>query len=153
MQAVPCSNCGAMATPQADGRTYRCGYCGTVIQVAVEAAQIAAGMRLDLGHMDTFLTQLATTLSQGFAEKTVIQANGGYVLSVTIDLDPDHYIARREGPRVVAEYKKVVRGVALRTQALPLDQWVEKLTGSLAKHANTNARAAWVLQRLSGGRG
>ena len=150
MQPVPCSNCGAMSTPQADGRTYLCAYCGTKTQVAIDAQQIAAGMRLDLSHVETFLPQLATTLSQGFSERTVIQANGSYVLSVTIDLDPDHYIARREGPRVVAEHKKVVRGIALRTQALPLDQWVDKLTGSLAKHANTNARAAWVLQRLGG---
>jgi hypothetical protein len=150
MQPVPCSNCGAMSNPQADGRTYLCPYCGTKTQVAVDAQQIAAGLRLDLSHMETFLTQLANTLSQGFSEHTVIQANGGYVLSVAINLDPDHYLARREGQHVVAEHKKVVRGIALRTQALPLDQWVEKLCGSLARHANTSARAAWVLQRLSG---
>jgi hypothetical protein len=151
MQPVPCANCGAMMTPmQQDGRTYACPYCRTQVQVAVDARQIAAGMALDLSNMEVFLAQLANTLSQGFGEHTRIQANGSYVMHVEIDLDPDHFIARRDGHHVVAEHKKVVRGIALRTHALPLDRWVEQLTEALARHANANARAAWVLSKLTG---
>lgn len=150
MQPVPCANCGAMMQPQPDGRTYGCPYCRTFVQVAIDGRQLAAGMQLDLANMEVFLAQLANTLTQGFAEHTRVQANGSYVLAVELDLEPDHFIARREGQHVVAEHKKVVRGIALRTHALPLDRWVEQLTDALARHANTNARAAWVLSRLSG---
>jgi hypothetical protein len=154
MQPLPCSNCGAMMAPQPDGRTYACGYCRTQVQVAIDGRQIAAGMALDLSSVEVFLAQLANTLSQGFAEHTRIEANGRDVIAVEIDLDPDHFTARRHGREVVAEHKKVVRGVALRTHALPLDRWVEQLTEALARHANTNARAAWVLGRLGhGGQG
>ena len=33
-----------------------------------------------------------------------------------------------------------------------MDRWVQLLTEALARHANTNARAAWVLANLGGGR-
>jgi hypothetical protein len=33
---------------------------------------------------------------------------------------------------------------------MAVDRWVQMLTESLARLANTNARAAWVLQRISG---
>lgn len=150
MQPVPCANCGAMMVPSPDGRTYVCRYCQTHVQVAVDASQIAAGMRLDLSNVEAFLAHLAGTLSQGFAERTKIEAHGQRVHAIEIDLDPDHFIARREGAEVVAEHKKVVRGIALRTNRPPLDRWVELLTEALARHANTNARAAWVLGKLTG---
>jgi len=149
---VRCDNCGANMTPQWDGRVYACPYCRTQMQVAIGADQIAAGMALDLANVDAFLSRLAQTLHQGFAEHTRIQANGATVMSIEIALDPDYFSVWREGNHAVAQHKKVVRGVALRTRRLALDQWIEMLTQSLANHANTNARAAWVLSQIGGGR-
>jgi len=149
---VPCNYCGAMMQPQWDGRVYSCPYCKTQQQVAIGADQIAAGMALDLANIDAFFAKLASTLHQGFHEHTKIQANGTYVMSIEIDLTPEHFVARREGSQVVAQHKKVVRGIALKTQTLALDRWVEKLTHALASHANQNARAAWVLGQLGGKR-
>lgn len=149
-QPVPCANCGAMATPLPDGRTYKCTYCGTQVLVAIEGHQIAAGMRLDLQNADAFLSQLANTLSVGFAENTRINANGRYVLAIEVDVEPDVFIAQRAGNQVVTQHKKMVRGIALRTQTLPIDYWFELLTHGLARHANKNIRAAWVLGKLTG---
>lgn len=151
-QPVACKNCGAMMTPQPDGRTYACAYCKTQLQVAIEGQQIAAGMRLDLSNVDAFLGQLAHTLSSGFAESARIHAEGHFVHSIEVNLDPDVFLVHREGPRVVTRHKKVVRGIALRTETLAMDRWVQLLTEALARHANTNARAAWVLARLNGDR-
>ncbi len=47
-------------------------------------------------------------------------------------------------------HKKMVRGIALRTETLAADRWVHLLTEALARHANQNARAAWVLAQLGG---
>jgi DNA-directed RNA polymerase subunit M/transcription elongation factor TFIIS len=44
---IKCTNCGAVMTPGADGRTYACKYCEAEQQVAIDAEQIAAGLRLD----------------------------------------------------------------------------------------------------------
>ena len=122
------------------------------MQVAISGEQIAAGMALDLANVDAFLGKLAQTLWQGYAEHTKIQAQGQWVQSIEVDLDPDIFMVQREGQHAVAQHKKVVRGVALRTKQLSLDIWLEQLTEALARHANTNARAAWVLAQLGGKR-
>ncbi len=139
-------------TPGWTGRVYACPYCNTQVQVAIGAEQIAAGMALDLANMETFLAQLANTLSTGFSEHTRIQANGRVVMTIEIDLPPDVFIAKRDGRQVLAQHKRVVRGIALKTSTLALDQWVQMLTDALAEHANENARAAWVLGQLGGTR-
>lgn len=138
--------------PQADGRVHVCPYCKAQVQVGISADQLAQGMHLDLANVDQFLSHLANTLSRGFAEATRIGANGPYVLSIEVNLDPNVFVVQREGARAVAHHKKVVRGVALKTTPMPLDRWLDKLLESLAEHANTNARAAWVLGQLGGRR-
>jgi hypothetical protein len=138
--------------PKFDGRVYACPYCQAQVQVAIGADQIAAGMALDLADVEAFLSRLANTLSQGFTEHTKIEANGRVVISIEVSLEPDVFLVRRDGSRAVAQHKKVVRGIALRTATLPLDRWVDMLTQSLANQANENARAAWVLAQLGGGK-
>jgi len=138
--------------PEADGRTFACAYCGSRIQVAIGADQIALGMAVDLSNLEDFVAKVANALSQGFAEHTQIRASGRVVQAIDLSLEPDHFSLARQGAGFVAQHKKVVRGVALRTATLPLDIWFQKLTEALAQHANQNARAAWVLSQLGGQR-
>ncbi len=145
---IPCQNCGAMMAPEADGRTYACGFCHTRVQVAIDGAQIAAGMHLDLSNAEALLAHLANTLSQGFSEHTRIHAQGSYVHAIEVDTEPDVFVLKREGHRLLAQHRKVVRGIALRTETVALDRWVQLLTDSLARLANSNARAAWVLAQI-----
>jgi hypothetical protein len=139
-----------MMSPEGDGRTYACRFCGTKVVVAVDGEQIASGMRLDLSNIDAFLGQLANTLHAGYAECTRIQAQGPVVHAIEVTIDPEGFSVRREGSGVVALHKKVVRGIALKSKPVPLDEWVTLLTSALARQAGSNARAAWVLARLTG---
>jgi hypothetical protein len=145
---IPCKYCGAMMTPQRDGRTYKCRFCNTEVVAAIEAQQIAQGMQLDQAKLGDFLDHVARTVSRGFPDRTRVAAPTGRVETLEINLDKDVFVARRNGASIVSEHKRVVRGVALKTTAHPLDKWVELLTKSLAAHANTNANAAWVLSQL-----
>jgi hypothetical protein len=151
-EAIGCTNCGAKMVPQWDGRVHACPYCGVQIQVAIGADQIAAGMAIDLRNTEAFLAKLASTLHQGFHENTRIEANGSYVVALEVNLEPEVFIARRQGQHIVTQHKKVVRGIALKTATLAIDRWFHMLTSALAKHANENARAAWVLGQLGGQR-
>jgi hypothetical protein len=151
-QAIECTNCGAKMTPAFDGRVYACPFCQTKVQVAIGADQIAAGMAVDLTNIDAFLLRLANALHQGFKEYSRIEANGQTIMSLELNLEPEVFMARREGHRVVTQHKKVVRGIALKTATLPIDRWYEMLTHALARHANENSRAAWVLGQIGGGR-
>lgn len=149
---VPCQNCGAMMQPEPDPRVFHCAYCNTRVQVGVSGEQLAQGLALDLANVDTFLAHLANTLAAGFAEHTRIQASGRVVNVIEIDLEPDCFSVSRSGAHAVAQHKRVVRGIALKTQTLALDRWVELLFDALARHSNDSQRAAWVLGRLGGRR-
>ncbi len=138
--------------PEADGRTFACRYCGSRIQVAIDADQIARGMAVDLSNLEEFVQKLASALGQGFAEHSQIRAQGQVVHAIELRLEPDHFALEREGSAFVARHKKIVRGIALRTATLPLDLWFQKLTEALARHANQSSRAAWVLSQLTGQR-
>jgi hypothetical protein len=152
MDQVPCDRCGAVMSPEPDGRTYACRYCGSRIQVAIDGQQIARGMAVDLSNLEDFVAKLASALAQGFAEHSQIRAQGQLVHGIDLKLEPDHFALERDGSEFVAKHKKVVRGIALKTATLPLDQWFAKLTEALARHANQNSRAAWVLSQLGGRR-
>jgi hypothetical protein len=138
--------------PAPDGRTYACRYCGTLILVQVDAAQIAAGMRLDLSNTAAFLQRLAQMLESAFAERSKVQRQGADVVAIEIELTPDVFVVKRDGHGVVAQHKKIVRGIALKTTAHPIDRWVEMLHASLAAHANENTRATAALASLFGRR-
>ncbi len=133
-----------------DGRTYQCDFCNAKEVVAVDGQQLAEGMRLDLSNIDTFLGQLANTLYQGYAESTRITATGSVVHAIEVTLENHGFVIQRQGASAQAQYRKLVRGVALKTTPMPLDQWVKKLLDALAQQAQSNAKAAWVLARLSG---
>ena len=105
-------------------------------------------MRLDLANMEAFLVQLADALHHGFPDRTRVQRSGTVIAAIELDLEKDLFIAKREAHGVVAQHKRMVRGVALKTTTHPLDRWVELLTRSIAAHVNTNARVAQVLARL-----
>jgi hypothetical protein len=138
--------------PDAEGRLYKCGFCGTQAQVAIGADQIAAGMALDMSNIETFLGHLARSLQQAIPEQVRINASGARIVGIEVNLEPDAFILRREGGRVVSQYKKLVRGIALKTKDLPLEQWVEMLSQSLARHANANAQAGVLAAQLGGRR-
>lgn len=134
--------------PGADGRVYKCGYCGTQAQVSVDADQVAAGMALDLSNVDALLAQLARMLQQVVPQEVRVSAMGAQVHAIELMLEPDGFLLRREGQHVISQHKKVVRGVALKSKEVPLQQWVELLAQALSRHANVNAQAGQLAAQL-----
>lgn len=150
-QSVKCTECGAPLRLERVGGQQVCAYCGASQQVEIDSDALAAGLNLDLTNVEVFMHGLAHSLHGHFGDRTKLVAQGGKIELFEINLDPDMFIAKRERGSVVAQYKKLVRGVALRTATHPLDRWVELLAKSLAAYANENARVAAVLSRLRGG--
>jgi hypothetical protein len=143
-----CSRCGAPLAPDA-GTTNGCRYCGARERVAIDGRQIAAGLRLDLSNADALLHRLAHELSSHFAELTRVEREGGKVVGFDLTLEKDMFVIKRSPQGVVAQHKKMVRGVALKTATHPVERWIEMLTRALAEHANTSASAAQALARLN----
>ena len=138
--------------PGSDGRTYACQYCRAQVLVTVDAAQIAAGMRLDLADATAFLDRLAEALETAVADRTKVRRDGPRVVAIELDLDPDMFVAKRDPRGIVAQHKKMVRGIALKTATHPLDRWVEMLSAALATHANEHTRTTEALATFFGRR-
>lgn len=147
---IRCEECGAPMAPHTDGRRYVCPHCSAEKQVAIDSEQLAAGLRLDLSDVEAFFAGLAKSLLHAFPDRTRVLHEGTRIILVEVNLDPHLYLSKREQGGFVGHYKKLVRGVALKTKTLPLDQWVEQLTKAIADHANQNARVAQVLAQLRG---
>jgi hypothetical protein len=143
-----CTNCGAQLTPQADGRTLACTFCGAKLQTAIEVDQLAAGLRLDMQNVEGFLYRLSHELHLTFSHCSKLEREGERLHHFELHLDPDLFVAKREPHGLVAMHRKMVRGIALKTNTLPIDRWVHALTEALARHANENARVAQVLAQL-----
>ena len=151
-QIVTCQRCGAPIEVPEDGTSYACRFCGTEVLVAVDAGMIAAGMKLDLSNATAFLDRLAQTLETAVPERTKVQRQGSHVASIELHLGADLFLARREPQGVLAQHKRLSRGIALKTATLPLDQWVQLMSAGLAGHANENARATQALAAFFGRR-
>ena len=66
------------------------------------------------------------------------------------DLGPWRFSLRLDRGQPAAERTHVVRGIALKTEPLPLDTWLDALTRSLAEVAATSERErSAILQLLS----
>jgi hypothetical protein len=144
-----CSNCGAPLTQSGpDVRKGVCQHCGAELTVAIDSEQIAAGMQLDIANADAFMRQLARALGHAFGQRTRIEWSSGKITKVALDLGKDMFVAVLEIDQVVGQKKKMVRGVALKTVAHPIDIWVGLLHEAIATHVNTNAKAATALAQL-----
>lgn len=146
---VQCDSCGATMRPTADGRVFSCDFCKSQKQVGIDQHQLAHGLKLDMSNVQQFLHDLSEALRHALPDKTRVHRAGPHIELVELNLDPHLFIAKREHTgEYSAHYKKLVRGVALKTKVLTLDVWVKDLTKSIAEHANHNARVAQVLARL-----
>jgi uncharacterized Zn finger protein (UPF0148 family) len=149
-QTAECPRCGAPFARQADGRTIDCRYCGTRGQVSMDGEALAAGLRLDKANAEAILDRLAQELGAAFSDLTRIEKEGGRVVAFELTLEPDLFIMKRDAHHgVVAQHKRVSRGIALKTASHPIDRWVQMLSRALAEHVNTSTRASQALARLN----
>jgi len=71
------------------------------------------------------------------------------VKELTVSLGEYQYrIGReRQGP-LVAMRAKIVRGIVLKTEQIPVEQWIEELSEALAHVAGQSAQARTALERF-----
>jgi hypothetical protein len=115
----------------------------------------AASLRADNTDIKAFLEALAVKLEGSLPEHTKITRQGSLfsrehpVKEVKLLLGEYEYrIGRqRQGP-LVAVRVKVVRGIVLKTEQIPVEQWIEELSEALARVAAQSARARAALERF-----
>lgn len=103
----------------------------------------------------TFLPLLAQVLTAALPDETQVERRGGLfqrekpVRKVTITLGDSIYALEDlgRGP-LAAQRSKVVRGITLKTEPLPVEDWLADLSAHVAARAQQNEKAFFALKNL-----
>jgi len=116
---------------------------------------LAASLRLDQGDMHAFFNALAAKLEDALpAEATVTRERDGlfksttHVAQIAVDLPPFRYILAAGRGLPGATRVKIVGGIAIKTEKMGVDAWIEALAVALSVHARTSVSARAALERL-----
>src|SRR3954452_10080802 len=129
---------------------------GTVPPVAdaPDLDLLAASLRADATDTAAFLEALAARLEGAFPGQVEVQRKGGLlgggkrVRRIAVRLDNTHYEMEPDHGSVVARRRNVVRGIALKSEDLSVEAWIDALSTDLLALAQTSERSRAALERL-----
>ena len=123
---------------------------------------LAAALRQDSADLDVYAKVLSVNLVESLPQGAVqverkrsmadrVAGREGTVTSLDVALGDLRLALRLDRGQLVGEIRKVVRGVALSSQQVGLDEWIAALARGLADSAASSARAREALQKYLGG--
>jgi hypothetical protein len=115
---------------------------------------VAASLRADAADLDAFVEALAVRLEGALPSQVEVERKGGLfgggkrVRSIAVNLGDQRYEADVDRGRVTCRRRSVVRGIALKTQELDLDAWIDALSRDLVEEGERSERGRQALSRL-----
>jgi hypothetical protein len=115
---------------------------------------LAASLRADAGDLKAFVEALAVKLSEGFPARVQVERSGGFLRSkgpvrrLSAKLGDNEYELTNDGGGVSCSKRVLVRGIALRTEKLDVEQWIDALAGELVDQAGKTESDREALQRM-----
>jgi hypothetical protein len=105
--------------------------------------------------MKTFVEILARKLDDTFPNRVKIQRKGlpgtaRPVVHLALTLTETQFELDNNKGQVATRKRKMVRGVALTTEELPLDAWIDQLSAALIDEAGKSQADRAALERLLG---
>src|SRR3954454_14176273 len=123
------------------------GPAGTVAPVAdaPDLDLLSASLRADATDTTAFLEALAARLEGALPDRVDVQRKGSLfgakrVRRIAVRLGDTHYEIEGEGGTAVARRRNVVRGIALKTEELSVEAWIDALSADLLALAQTSER-------------
>jgi hypothetical protein len=121
----------------------------------VDVDLLSASLRASSSDLETFVAVLADKLEAALPGRVqVTRKSSGWfskekrVERLQCELGGQRYLLAAPGGVVEARRATAVRGVVLKTEALPLEEWLDALARDLADEARTSEHAQLALQRL-----
>ncbi|HLX41231.1 MAG TPA: hypothetical protein VKR42_11915 [Ktedonobacteraceae bacterium] len=121
----------------------------------MQVEMFAASLRADSTDIKAFMEALAVKLQGSLPNQTTVARQSGLfakehpVREIAVTLgDYQYRIAREKQGPIITQRAKVVRGIVLKTDQIPLEQWINELATSLAEEASNSASAHAALERF-----
>jgi hypothetical protein len=116
---------------------------------------LAASLRADTTDLKAFLEALATKLAGALPNQTSVTRQSKLfsrerpIKEIAVTLGEYQYRVLHEQQRsLITQRAKVVRGIVLKTEQLPMDQWINELARDLAQEAMQSAQARISLEQF-----
>ena len=116
---------------------------------------LAASLRASGGDLKAFVEVLADKLEQALPGRVTVERRAvrrfskeRRVARIELALGDNRYIAVAGGGALETRCARAVRGVVLKSEALPLDAWLEALARDLALEAEASEQSRLALEQL-----
>jgi hypothetical protein len=113
---------------------------------------LAASLRADVGDLHTLAPVLGAKLAEALPGRVALHRGGffgnGPLDGFAVDLGEWRFGLHMAHGQPVAERIHTVRGIALKTEAMPLEGWIDALSAALAELAAASAHDRAALLRL-----
>lgn len=116
---------------------------------------LAASLRADSTDLKAFLEALATKLAGALPNQTIVTRQSKFfsrerpIREIVVTLGEYQYRISHDQQRpLITQRAKVVRGIVLKTEQLPMDQWINELASALAQEAMQSAQARISLEQF-----
>ena len=121
-----------------------------------ELDTLAASLRADSGDLKVFVELLARKLADAFPGRVELQrkglpGRGRPVRQLALTLGETRFELDHDAGAVAARRRRLVRGVALSTEELPLERWLDELAAALLAEARRGEQDRLALERLLAG--
>jgi hypothetical protein len=118
---------------------------------------IAASLRAETGDLKAFVEALAWKLSDSFPHRVRVERTGRRfggkqrVRSLSVTIADNEYELDNNDGEITCRRRNVVRGIALKTEQLSLEQWIDSMSEALNQAAAQTESDRAALGRLLGG--
>jgi len=114
---------------------------------------VAASLRADAVDLKAYVEALATKLTQSFPGHVQVERKGRLggqktVRRIVAELGEDRFTLERDDSALACTRSTIVRGIALRNDRLDLGAWIDALSRSLVREAETSEQGRLALEQL-----
>jgi hypothetical protein len=151
-QVHSCSGCGGRLSASADGRVVACPYCGSSESVAIDPRALAAGLAGDHAALHAGFERLLDVFRQTLPSHTTVRESGMLFKKVSgfdVVLDETTFRLTRHSGKLEATRVTTVRGITLKNETLPLEEWLTALAEKLSAMAGASAAARTAFARIA----
>ncbi len=120
---------------------------------------VAASLRAGAGDLGAFVEALAVKLEQALPQRTRVRrrAPGLFtkrkrVEQIEVNVGEEDYLLAYQRGAVETRRASTVRGIVLKSEPVPLDEWIEGLARAIAAEARSSEQGRGALERLLGAR-